>query len=88
MAAATPYRWQGNLYCDTEIAGLLTEIEPWKEWLEAGHTPGDDPEADMESIADFFGIDRTDTEQVERRRFPQKARKAKGFCSVCLTWFD
>lgn len=88
MAATTPYRWQGNLYCDTEIASLLTEIEPWKEWLDAGHTPGADPEADLDSLAEFFGIDRTNAEQVDIRRFPQKAHAAEGFCGACLHWFN
>lgn len=88
MAATTPYRWQGNLYCDTEIVSLLTEIEPWKEWIDAGNTPSDDPEADLNSLAKFFGIDRTDPDHVDQRRFPQKARHAKGFCTYCLHWFD
>ena len=88
MADNTPYRWQGNLYHASEVVILLTEIEPWKEWLDAGNTPGPDPEADLDSLAEFFGIDRADPDQTERRRFPLRASRASGFCSGCLNWFD
>lgn len=86
--AATTYRWQGNLYCGTDAVLTLTSIEPWKEWLDAGNRPSDNPEADLESIAEFFGIDRTDAEQVDRRRFPIRSTRASGLCSGCLFWFE
>lgn len=87
MAAMT-YRWQENLYCGEHIVQAFTEIEPWREWIDAGNEPGADPEADLNSLAEFFEIDRMDAGQVDRRRFPIKDRHGRGFCSVCLHWFD
>lgn len=88
MAGSTPYRWQGNLYCDTEVVDLLTEIEPWADWLKAGHRASDDAEADLNSLAEFFDIDRTDFDQCLRRGFPIKTAGASGMCSYCLHWFN
>lgn len=83
----TPYRWQGNLYHGHEIVALLTELEPWKEWLGDGNQPGADPERDLDSIAAYFQIDRHDIEQVTRRGLPYPEARAEGFCSECLNWF-
>lgn len=86
--ALAAYRWQGNVFCEEHVVPLLTEIEPWKEWLDDGHTPTGDAEADLSSIAEYFGIDRTNPEQVDRRRLPARTAGSGSFCGKCLHWFE
>lgn len=86
--ALAAYRWQGNAFCENDIVPLLTEIEPWKEWLDDGNTPTGDAEEDLDSIADQFGIDRRNFEQVDRRRLPYRIDGKGTFCGKCLHWFD
>lgn len=86
--ALAAYRWQGNAFCENDIVPLLTEIEPWREWLDIGNTPTGNAEADLEAIADYFDIDRTNHEQVTRRGLPYRAPAPDTFCGKCLYWFE
>jgi hypothetical protein len=88
MSQHVAYKWKGNLYCGDDIASAIIEEFPWRAWATVGHSLHD-PEDDLDSIADMFGIDRTDMWDVDTHGFPERLNDGHpGYCCICKRWFD
>lgn len=92
MTHHIPYEWNESLFCEEDIVAYLTEHQPWDAWIHSGNEPGEEhAEKELDSIAEYFGIDRDDAEEVERNGFPRRLPEPPdppGFCSGCLNHFS
>lgn len=81
------YEWQGVLFCPTCIVNALTKRGRFKKWRRT-HRLSDDPESDLDSIAETYGVDRT---RAQPHKFPQPlwtVPDGEPLCPACLRWFD
>ncbi len=84
------YKWDGHLYCESDIVAILTLHEPWTAWRDAGGDPAaHDAEYELDEIADMFHINRRDNLQVAEEGFPRRLHNLpEDFCVFCKRWFN
>lgn len=89
MTQHAAYKWHGHLFCEGDIVAVLTLVEPWSEWRDAGNDPATlDAESELDDIADMFAVNRKDDLQVAQDRFPQRLNELpEDFCVLCKQWF-
>lgn len=80
------YEWSGDLFCEDDILYVLTEQEPWSEWVENGGEL-DTTRVDevLEEIREAFEEQGRTTPPmpVKRRRVPRGT-----ICRNCLQFFS
>lgn len=86
------YLWRENFYCEGDIVSVLTDHEPWSQWIEAGYEPGtDDVETQLNQIARMVRVNRNNAGSVRRGDFPVRLDEPPSdptaFCRACLHWF-
>lgn len=86
------YLWRENYYCEGDIVSILTDQEPWSQWIDAGYEPGtDDVETQLTQIARMVRVNRNNPGSVRRGDFPVKLdappSDPTAFCRACLHWF-
>ncbi len=89
---ANVYEWRENYYCEGDIVSVLTDVEPWSAWIEAGYEPGtDDVETQLTQIARMVRVNRNNAGSVRRGDFPVRLAEPPtdptAFCRACLHWF-
>lgn len=86
----TAYRWKGGLFCEGDIVDTLLDDSPWDAWLEENPQPDANASVEdaLDSIAQYFGIDRKDADAHDFPVLVEGPIKPPEFCTICMKWFS